>query len=65
VNAAVTENMRVIAQVGGRALELELGDSDYAPRMKDFIDNYPEIQKKSPLATSFDLRMDNNIIAKD
>jgi cell division protein FtsQ len=65
INAAAPENMRIIAQVSGRAFELELGDGSYAARLREFIDHYPEIGRKSPQATSFDLRMENNIIAKD
>ena len=65
INAAATEDMRIIAQVSGRAVELELGEASFAARLKEFIDHYPEIRRKSPQATSFDLRMENNIIAKD
>ena len=65
INAAATEDMRIIAQVQGRALELDLGDGGYAARLQHFINHYPEIRRKSPRATFFDLRMDNNIIAKE
>jgi cell division protein FtsQ len=65
INAASTDDMRIVAQVSGRTLELELGDGDFASRLKEFVSHYPEIQRKSPRATSFDLRMENNIIAKD
>ena len=65
INAAATEDMRIVTQVNGRTLELEMGESDFATRLKEFIGHYPEIQRKSPRATVFDLRMENNIIAKD
>ena len=65
VNVAATEDIRIIAQVNGRTLELELGESAFGTRFKEFIDHYPEIRRASPQATSFDLRMENNFIAKD
>lgn len=65
IDAAATQDMRIVTQVSGRTVELELGDGDFAARLKEFTSHYPEIQRKSPRATSFDLRMENNIIAKD
>jgi cell division protein FtsQ len=65
INAANTEDMRVVAQVDGRAMELELGDGGFAKRFQHFVTHYPEVKRRAPRATSFDLRLDNNIITKE
>ena len=65
INAAVIEDMRIVAQVSGRVLELELGDSGFGSRLQHFVNHYAEIRRKSPAGSVFDLRMENNIIAKD
>jgi cell division protein FtsQ len=65
VNVADLENIRIVAQVEQRALELILGDANYARRYQNFLNNYPEIRKRSPEGKTFDLRMDDRITAKD
>jgi cell division protein FtsQ len=65
VNVADLENIRIVAQVEQRALELILGDANYARRYQNFLNNYPEIRKRSPEVKTFDLRMDDRITAKD
>jgi cell division protein FtsQ len=65
VNVADTENIRIVAQVEQRALELILGDANYARRYQNFLSHYPEIRKRSPEVKTFDLRLDDRITAKD
>jgi cell division protein FtsQ len=65
VNVSDTENIRVIAQVDQRAVELILGDSNYARRYQNFLNHYPEIHKRSPGVKTFDLRLDDRITTKD
>jgi cell division protein FtsQ len=65
VNVADTENIRIVAQVEQRALELILGDANYARRFQNFLNHYPEIRKRSPDVKTFDLRMDDRITAKE
>lgn len=65
VNVADTENIRIVAQVESRALELILGDANYARRYQNFLNHYPEIRKRSPAVKTFDLRLDDRITAKD
>lgn len=65
VNVADPENIRVIAQVDHRALELILGDGNYARRYQNFLNHYPEIRKRSPEVKAFDLRLDDRITAKE
>ena len=65
INAANTEDMRVITQVDGRAMELELGDGSFARRYQHFVNHYAEVKRRTPRATSFDLRLENSIITKE
>ena len=65
VNVADGDNVRIVAQVDQRALELILGDSNYARRYQNFINHYAEIRKRSPEVKTFDLRLDDRITTKD
>jgi cell division protein FtsQ len=65
VNVGDTENIRIVAQVETRALELILGDANFARRYQNFLNHYPEIRKRSPEVKTFDLRLDDRITAKD
>ena len=64
VNTAITENLRVITAIDGRAVELWLGDQHYRSRYQHFLGNYAEIRKHTPDSSVFDLRMDDRILAK-
>lgn len=64
VNAASVQEMRVIAAVEGRGVELWLGDQHYLSRFQNFLTHYPEIRKHSEDASVFDLRLDDRILAK-
>jgi cell division protein FtsQ len=65
VNAGSTDDLKIIAQVEDRALELDLGEGNYARRLQNFLNHYPEIRKKTPNATSFNLRLEDQIITKE
>jgi cell division protein FtsQ len=65
VNVADLENIRIVAQVQQRAIELILGESKFASRFQNFLNHYPEIRKRSPEVKTFDLRLDDRITAKD
>ena len=65
VDAADTSNIRVVAQVDNRAVELLLGDSDFGRRYQNFLNHYPEIRARSPEAKRFDLRLDDRITARE
>lgn len=64
VNAASVQEMRVIAAVEGRGVELWLGDQHYLSRFQAFLAHYPDIRKHSENASVFDLRLDDRILAK-
>ncbi|HLI82970.1 MAG TPA: cell division protein FtsQ/DivIB [Bryobacteraceae bacterium] len=65
VNVSDPDSIRVVAQVDNRALELLLGDSDFARRYQNFLSHYPEIRKHSPEVKLFDLRLEDRITAKE
>jgi len=65
VNAADPDNVRIVAQVGDRAVELILGDGAFARRYQNFLNHYPEIQKRSPDVKTFDLRLDDRITTRE
>ena len=64
VNASSVQEMRVVAQVEGRGVELWLGDQHYLTRFQNFLTHYPEISKTSGDTAVFDLRIDDRILAK-
>jgi len=65
VNVADLENIRIVAQVQQRAIELILGESKFASRFQNFLNHYAEIRKRSPEVKTFDLRLDDRITAKE
>jgi cell division protein FtsQ len=62
VNAADPDNVRMVAQLDHRAVDLIMGDAD---RYRNFVNHYPEIIKRSPGAKTFDLRLADRIAAED
>ncbi|HEY2015275.1 MAG TPA: FtsQ-type POTRA domain-containing protein [Bryobacteraceae bacterium] len=65
VNAADPDNIRMVAQVDHRTVELTMGYGNFAARYRNFLKHFPEIEKSSPGATRFDLRLDDRILAED
>jgi cell division protein FtsQ len=65
VDAGDPDNVRIVAQVGNRALELLLGDANFARRYQNFLSHYQEIEKRSPGVKAFDLRLEDRITAKE
>jgi len=63
VNVTDPDNLRVVAHVENRAIELTLGDDNFARRFQSFLNHYPEIRKRSPGVAAFDLRLDDRITA--
>jgi cell division protein FtsQ len=58
-------DLKMTAQVSGRALELWIGDRNFSKRMHNFLNYYAEISKRSASSTTFDLRLDDRITAKE
>ncbi len=65
VDAADPADIRVVAQVGDRTVELLLGDSDFGRRYQNFLNHYPEIRKQSPEGKRFDLRLEDRITVRE
>jgi cell division protein FtsQ len=65
VNAADPDNLRMVAQVDHRAVDLILGDGNFGQRYRNFLNHYAEIIKRSPGAKMFDLRLADRIAAED
>jgi cell division protein FtsQ len=65
VDAASPENLTVVAEADGAAVQLALGEADFRTRLQSFLEHFPEIRRSSPQATVFDLRIENRITAKD
>jgi cell division protein FtsQ len=65
VDASDPGNLRIVAQVQGRVVNLILGEDNLGPRYRNFLNHFPEIRKRSPDVRSFDLRLDDRITAKE
>jgi cell division protein FtsQ len=65
VNAADPDNVRVVAQIDGRAVELILGDGNFGRRYRRFLTHYPEMQRRSPGVRTFDMRLPDRIAAEE
>lgn len=65
INAGDPDNIRMVAKAGSRAVELIMGDSNFASRYQNFLNHFAEIEKHSPGVKAFDLRMDDRITAKE
>ena len=64
VNAGNVQELRVIADVDGQGMELLLGDQHYRSRYLNFMGHYADIRAHSENASSFDLRLDDRILAR-
>jgi cell division protein FtsQ len=64
INVGALDNVRVISDLDGRALELWIGDREYRSRYMNFVNHYGEIRSHSEQARVFDLRMDDRILAR-
>jgi cell division protein FtsQ len=65
VNAVDPSNLRVVAQLDNRVLELILGEDNLGARYRNFLAHYAEIRKRSPEVKVFDLRLDDRITARE
>lgn len=65
VNAVDPGNIRIVAQVDGRVVDLILGEDNFGARYRNFLKHYPEIRKRSPEVRQFDLRLDDRITARE
>ncbi|HUP04412.1 MAG TPA: FtsQ-type POTRA domain-containing protein [Bryobacteraceae bacterium] len=57
-------DLQIVARVENHTVALILGDGDFASRYQNFVGHYDEIEKESPGASTFDLRLDDRITAR-
>src|SRR6266700_8058762 len=65
VDVATPNNLKVSLEVQGRVIDLSMGDRNFQVRLKEFLDSYTEIRKRSGATTSFDLRLDDRITTRE
>jgi cell division protein FtsQ len=61
VDVTDLDDLKITEQASGGAVLLMLGDHNFSSRLRNFLDHYPDIHRKMPQATSFDLRLDDRI----
>lgn len=61
IDATDLDDLKITEKVGGSAVLLMMGDRNYSSRLKNFLEHYPDIHRKMPQATAFDLRLDDRI----
>jgi cell division protein FtsQ len=58
-------DLRITMRVEGRVIELAMGNRNFGARLRNFLDHYAEIRKRSEDAVAFDLRLDDRVTAKE
>jgi cell division protein FtsQ len=64
INASNVHELRVIADVDGQGVELWLGNQRYRSRFTNFLNHFRDIRTHSDQASTFDLRLDDRILAR-
>src|SRR5579883_1111677 len=55
------DDLRISRPVQGHAVTLLIGDRNFSTRLENFLEHYPDIHRKMPQASTFDLRLDDRI----
>jgi len=55
------DDLKVTQKLDGRAVTLMLGERNFASRLQNFLEHYPDIHRRIPQVTTFDLRLDDRI----
>jgi cell division protein FtsQ len=63
VDVADLDNIKVTQELGGRAVIAMLGSQKFEQRMRNLLDNWTEINRRLPYATTLDLRLPDRVIA--
>lgn len=63
VDIANVDNLKITYPMNNRAMILYLGHTHYASRLKKFLENAEEIQRRLPNARALDLRLEDRITA--
>jgi cell division protein FtsQ len=63
IDVSDPDDLKITQSAGGNGVVLMLGRERFRPRLQNFLAHYPEIQRRLPEATTFDLRIDDRITA--
>lgn len=63
IDVSNPEDLKITFAIEGRVVRLLLGRHRFLPRVRNFLDHYPEISRRLPDAAAFDLRLDDRITA--
>ena len=63
VDVSDMDDLKLTEKVGGRLITLLMGDRNFASRLGNFFDHYPDIHRRTPQVSTFDLRLDDRITA--
>jgi cell division protein FtsQ len=55
------DDLKITQKLDGRAVTLMLGERNFTSRLQNFLDHYPDIHRRIPQVTTFDLRLDDRI----
>jgi cell division septal protein FtsQ len=61
VDVSDRANIKLTARANNRAMLLWMGDQNFSGRLQNFVNHYPDIQRRLPGATTLDLRLDDRI----
>ena len=65
IDVSQPENLSLTQDMGSQSAVLYLGRERFRDRLANFLKHYPEIHRKQPRSTTFDLRIDDRITALD
>lgn len=65
INASDSENLRVLQPFRGRAITLILGNRNFKLRYENFLSMADQLLEKLPNASSFDLRLEEQVTAAE
>lgn len=65
VDAENANNLKVTVNAGGLVVQVWLGRERYAYRLRRFLQYFPEVRRRYPAATTFDLRLEDRITVID
>lgn len=65
VHAENANNLKVTVNAGGQVVQAWLGRERYSYRLRRFLQYFPEVRRRYPAATTFDLRLEDRITVID
>jgi cell division protein FtsQ len=63
IDVADADNLKLSATFDHRSLLLMIGNQDFQARFQNFLNNIPEIRRRAPSVTTFDLRIKGSVLA--